>query len=134
MNDQPTSGNRWEPTAGETPAADQPTPEQPAEPVRSGLGSRFHGDGRSTGIRLGAAAVLLFVLGGAGGFGLTHLVSDDRPARSVPGQRDGSPDGEHGRGFHRGPQGTPPGHLPQEGTPGNQSGGSDDGAVGGDDT
>jgi hypothetical protein len=144
VNDQPTSGNRWEPTPGEAPASEQPAAEPPVnqQPVHAspatveaaqpagGFGARVRGAGRATGVRIGAAAIVVFVIGGAGGFGLAHLVSQDRASSSVTDPRDGLPDGDHGHGFH-GPRGTPPGQAPQEGTPGDDSGTSDDGLAGG---
>ncbi len=132
MNDQPTSGNRWEPSSDSTPAAEQPVAEASAAPRRSGFGSRMRGFGRTAGARIGAFAIVVFVLGGAGGFGLAQLVSHDRSDSGAPAQRDGLPGDDHGRGFH-GPRGTPPGQAPDEGTPGNQPGTSNDGLVGGSD-
>ena len=96
-------------------------------------GTPLRRSGRSTRARLGAAAAAVLVLGGAGGFGLAHLASPEGPASSVPGQHDGFPDGDHDRGF-RGPGGTPPGQAPEGSAPDDQSGTSNDGAVGGDDT
>jgi hypothetical protein len=155
VNDQPTSSNRWEPSTDATPTdatptdatptdatptAEQPQVETPAAqasaaPRRSGFGPRMRGFGRTTGVRLGAFALVIFVIGGAGGFGLAQLTSHGRSNGGVPTQRDardGLPGDDHRRGFD-GPRGTPPGQAPDEGTPGDQPGTSNDGLVGGGD-
>lgn len=97
MNDQPASGNRWEPRLG------VPIPHDADSAPASPASAQFEGGverprpvrPRRASVRTKAvgAAAALFLLSGAGGFAVGHLVSpvgDITP--TTPGQRGTSDD------------------------------------------
>jgi hypothetical protein len=141
MDDQPTSGNRWEPAddaaaAPETPepkAPEGPTteaPEAPRAPVAQQPGipaaaqlPRPWGRPQS---KLAAAGASIFLVAGVGGFALGHSTAGDAGVRDARF----SGFGGDGRGFGPGgPMNGMPGQPPnglQPGNPGTQPGGPQD--------
>lgn len=90
MNEQPSSGNRWEPRGGHLTPHVYAAPSRPAPTEVEGVGQGQRAvRGRSTRMRTKAvgAAAALFLLSGAGGFAVAHAVSHagDIPP-SIPGQ------------------------------------------------
>jgi hypothetical protein len=128
LNDQPTSGNRWERPDGQ-PSSDETAPVTQAPATRTGL--RRHVTAAR--VKVGAVAAAIFLAGGAGGFGLAHAVSHDDQSSFVPGQ---GPDGDgNHRGFggpNGGPNGVPPGDTSRQdgdGSDGNGPGSTNGGTA-----
>jgi len=112
VNDDPTSGNRWERPEGTTPAQ-PPVDAAPPLPVQPVVTAQAPAPARATRSRLwigGAVGAAVFLVGGAGGYGLAHAVSDDSssvsPTRTpgngfddhggVPPHQFGGPDDDRG--------------------------------------
>ena len=160
MTEQPPSGNRWEPRAADgqpdQQSDQQPGPQpgastedtlrQPVVPPAGPAGAAPMTPPvrrRSTAVRAGlvAGAVALFLGGGAGGYALGAVTSEDSPGTVVPGQdgpgqdgpgqdapgQDGRPDdGNHHRGF----DGVPPGGEDPQQQDGSRDGSQDGGGTG----
>jgi hypothetical protein len=128
VNDHPSSGNRWErpddPTAPITPDAAAP-PAQPVLPPDTTIAPPPNGStgrrswAKDARVRFGAAGAAIFLVGGAAGAGLAHVVSDtDGTNAPTPGpgttsddhrgfddHHFGGPGGDGGEGGQVGPQG-----------------------------
>lgn len=123
MDDQPTSGNRWErPADRPAPAADETT-EAPVMPQRGSTGDAAatpppRRDWRASLARsrmqLAGAALVVFLVGGGAGFAVGSTTGDGQDEHgSFPGGFPGSVPG----GGHLGDDdgfGSPPGGLPGE--------------------
>jgi hypothetical protein len=106
VNDYPSSGNRWErpeerpeestapitPDAAAPPAQPVVPPETtvpPPPPGRNGPRSWV----KDTRVRFGAAGAAIFLVGGAAGAGLAHVVADD--GTTVPTRGPGFTSDDH---------------------------------------
>ena len=133
-NDVPTSGSRWEPADGTSPASSEPVTGTPAQPpVTPPEPVAAHGavptdEGRPARpprrlrVRsaVAAAGVGLVLAGGVGGFAIGHAVagngvSGDRTVTDAD-QR-GVPDGDHRGHGDRFPGGAPDGTAPDRTAP-----------------